>query len=158
MTPEEQLGRVAEGLAALCEDADQHHMNVLAGCRSRPSRDAGRLLQVIWKAGHSACGALPSFGELAAPQRDEDIAALLKLAKGMTPAAAGGKSRCFRRTPTFVRAGSRAKVAARLRCRDVAAWPRTLQASQRRLAIRETAKAAPQAAQKQLQSIQLLRR
>jgi dienelactone hydrolase len=45
-TPEEQLGRVAEGLAALCEDADKHHINVLAGCRSRPSRDAGWLLQV----------------------------------------------------------------------------------------------------------------
>jgi sugar phosphate isomerase/epimerase len=83
-TPEEQLGRVAEGLAALCEDADKHHINVLAGCRSRPSRDAGWLLQVIRKAGHSACGALPSFAGLAASQRDEDIAALLKLAKGMS--------------------------------------------------------------------------
>lgn len=83
-TPEEQLDRVAEGLAALCEYADKHHINVLAGCRGRPSADAGWLLQVIRKAGHSACGALPSFAGLAASQSDADVAELLKLAKGMS--------------------------------------------------------------------------
>lgn len=86
-TPEEQLGRVAEGIAALCEYADKHHINVLAGCRGKPSVPAGWLLQVIRKAGHPACGALPSFVGLAASQNEEDVAELLKHAKGMSAAA-----------------------------------------------------------------------
>lgn len=32
-TPEEQRDHVAAGIAALCEHADKHHINVLVGCR-----------------------------------------------------------------------------------------------------------------------------
>jgi L-ribulose-5-phosphate 3-epimerase len=86
-TPEEQLGRVAEGIAALCEYADKHHLNVLAGCRGRPAADASWLLQVIRKVDHPACGALPGFAGLAASQSENDVAKLLKLAKGINAEA-----------------------------------------------------------------------
>jgi L-ribulose-5-phosphate 3-epimerase len=84
---EEQLGRVAEGIAALCENADKHHLNVLAGCRGRPSADATWLLSVIRQVGHPACGALPDFAGLAASQSEQDVARLLKLAKGVSATA-----------------------------------------------------------------------
>jgi sugar phosphate isomerase/epimerase len=86
-TPEEQLSRVAEGMASLCEYADKRHLNVLAGYRGNSPADAGWLLQVIREVNHPACGALPSFPGLAASRKEEEVAKLMKLTKGIRAAA-----------------------------------------------------------------------
>jgi sugar phosphate isomerase/epimerase len=88
--PEEQLGRVAEAVHALCEYAERHHINVLVGDRIERPAGADWLLRVIRRVQHPACGALPSFACLAASKRDEDVVRLVGLAKGV-----GATSRDF---------------------------------------------------------------
>jgi sugar phosphate isomerase/epimerase len=86
-TPDEQSDRVAEGTAMLCDYADKHHINVLAGCRDRQSVEVGWILDLIEKVDHAAFGLVPSFALLAAAQTEDTITRLIAFAKGMCAAA-----------------------------------------------------------------------
>lgn len=86
-TPEEWLDRVAPSLAALCQYADPRHINILVGWRGDKAVDAGWTLRLIGKVGKPSCGALPSFGGLAASKNEKDVTRLVSLAKGISAVA-----------------------------------------------------------------------
>lgn len=86
-TPDERLGRVAEAVRALCEYAEQQHINVLVGCGEGEAAGAAWLSRVIGQVNHPACGALPTFAGLAASKSNEDVAKLIPLAKAISATA-----------------------------------------------------------------------
>jgi sugar phosphate isomerase/epimerase len=83
-TPEEQLGRVADGISMLCDHAERHHINILAGCRDGQPVETGWLLDLIANVDHAAFGILPSFALLAATKTEDQLARLLAYAKGVS--------------------------------------------------------------------------
>lgn len=86
-TPEEQLGRVADGVSMLCDHAERHHINILAGCREGQPVETGWLLDLIAKVDRAAFGVLPSFALLAATKTEEELARLLAYTKGVSAAS-----------------------------------------------------------------------
>lgn len=86
-TPEERLGRIGEGFRALCEYAEPHHINILVGCRDQEAADVGWLLRVMQQVDHPACGVLPTFASLVASTVKEDVAKIVRLAKGICATA-----------------------------------------------------------------------
>jgi L-ribulose-5-phosphate 3-epimerase len=61
-SPEEQAGRVAEGLRRLSEFADPFGIDVVVENHGGLSSNAAWLARVIRSVGHARCGTLPDFG------------------------------------------------------------------------------------------------
>lgn len=61
-TPEEQAGRVADGLRRVTEFGDKHKINVIVENHGGLSSNGAWLASVIKKVGHPRCGTLPDFG------------------------------------------------------------------------------------------------
>lgn len=61
-TPEEQAGRVADGLRRVTEFGDKHKINVIVENHGGLSSNGAWLASVIKKVNHPRCGTLPDFG------------------------------------------------------------------------------------------------
>jgi sugar phosphate isomerase/epimerase len=83
-TPEERLGRVTEGIRALCEYAEPHHINVLAGSPETQAASADWLLRAIRQVDHPACGAIVTFAALGAAGNQKGGVELFPLARAVS--------------------------------------------------------------------------
>jgi len=86
-TPEEQRARTSEGLAALCEYAEQQKVNVLINNQVAPAKDPAWLLAVLKQVNRSTCGVYLSFDGVSPDGPIDKIAALVPKARGVCATA-----------------------------------------------------------------------
>ncbi len=82
-TPDELRPRVAEGLTALCEYADQQKVNVLIGNQNGPAKDPAWLEALLKQVNRPTCGAYISFDGFSPDGPVDKIAALVPRARGV---------------------------------------------------------------------------
>jgi sugar phosphate isomerase/epimerase len=93
-SPEEQSGRVADGLRRLCEFAEPQGINVIVENHGGLSSDAAWLVATIKRVGMDNCGTLPDFGNFTIGRgreydRYKGVEEMMPLAKGVSAKSYG---------------------------------------------------------------------
>jgi sugar phosphate isomerase/epimerase len=83
-SPEEQMGRVADGLRKLTEFGAMHEINVIVENHGGLSSNGEWLTGVMRKVNHPRCGTLPDFGNFGKFDRYKGVELMMPYAKGVS--------------------------------------------------------------------------
>ncbi|MGH7170496.1 MAG: sugar phosphate isomerase/epimerase family protein [Gemmataceae bacterium] len=83
-TPQEQMGRAADGLRKLTEFGAKHEINLIVENHGGLSSNGKWLTGVMRKVDHPRCGTLPDFGNFGTFDRYEGVKLMMPFAKGVS--------------------------------------------------------------------------